>query len=114
MGTVQELQLLGKKPILRDQLVTVGDLQDFKADLLVSMRNILMELKGQCSKKWLKSYEVRKLLAISNGTLQTLRNNGTLPFTRIGGTIYYNSEDIDKVLLEKQKHMIPGYIPKRK
>ena len=46
--------------------------------------------------------EVRKLLNISPGTLQTLRINGTLPYTKIGGTMYYNLKDIEK-LLNKSK-----------
>ncbi|WP_232456887.1 helix-turn-helix domain-containing protein [Pedobacter psychrophilus] len=50
------------------------------------------------SKQWLKSTEVRKLLNISPGTLQNLRINGTLRYTKIGGTMYYKSADIDSLL----------------
>jgi len=32
---------------------------------------------------------VRKLLGVSNGTLQTLRVNGSLPFSKIGGLYFY-------------------------
>uniref|UniRef100_UPI00404892CE helix-turn-helix domain-containing protein n=1 Tax=Roseivirga sp. TaxID=1964215 RepID=UPI00404892CE len=46
----------------------------------------------------MKSYEVRKLLDISPGTLQNLRVNGTLPFTKIGGVIYYDYTDIQSML----------------
>jgi hypothetical protein len=53
--------------------------------------------QGQ-SKQWLKSIEVRKLLKISPGTLQNLRINGTLRFTRIGSLLYYKQEDINKLL----------------
>ena len=49
-------------------------------------------------KKWLKSPEVRELLGISPGTLQNLRMNGTLPFTKVGGVVYYQSDDILKML----------------
>uniref|UniRef100_UPI004047A37D helix-turn-helix domain-containing protein n=1 Tax=Roseivirga sp. TaxID=1964215 RepID=UPI004047A37D len=59
---------------------------------------MLKEHSGQPSKKWLKSYEVRKLLDISPGTLQNLRVNGTLPFTKIGGVIYYDYTDIQSML----------------
>jgi hypothetical protein len=40
--------------------------------------------QGQ-SKQWLKSVDVRKMLNISPGTLQNLRINGTLRYTKIGG-----------------------------
>jgi len=49
-------------------------------------------------KKFLKSYQVKNLLKISDNTLQNLRQNGTIPFTKIGGILYYNYEDIMKVL----------------
>jgi hypothetical protein len=49
-------------------------------------------------KKWLKSSEVRKMLGISPGTLQNLRVNGSLPFTKIGGIIFYSQEDIERLL----------------
>jgi hypothetical protein len=83
------------------QVLTTNDLQEFKIELLEEIRNILTEQKSVASKKWLKSIEVRKLLNISPGTLQTLRINGTLPFTKIGGTNYYNFTDIEKLLSKK-------------
>jgi hypothetical protein len=83
------------------QVLTTNDLQEFKIELLEEIRNILTEQKSVTSKKWLKSIEVRKLLNISPGTLQTLRINGTLPFTKIGGTNYYNYTDIEKLLSKK-------------
>jgi predicted DNA-binding transcriptional regulator AlpA len=50
------------------------------------------------TRKWLKKHEVRKILGISPGTIHTLRVNGTLPFTKIGNIIYYDEEDIKKML----------------
>jgi len=84
------------------QIITTEDLKEFKMELLEEIRAIVSEQKAATSKKWLKSFEVRKLLSISPGTLQTLRINGTLPYTRIGGTNYYNLTDIEK-LLSKNK-----------
>lgn len=77
-------------------IVTKEDLQSFKTELLDELKKLLNTSPSQ--KQWLKSPEVRKLLKISPGTLQNLRINGTLRFTRIGSIIYYNQEDIDKVL----------------
>jgi hypothetical protein len=99
MGTTaQELQLPRRRPVTYDQLVTISDLEKFKSDLLLSIKNLLSENKAQPDKKWLKSYEVKKLLKISTSTLQNLRSNGTLPFTKIGGIIYYDRADIEKLL----------------
>lgn len=79
------------------ETLTKADLHEFRKSLLEDIREILKDTNEQ-SKKWLKSTEVRKLLNISPGTLQTLRINGTLSYTKIGGIIYYENQDIDKVL----------------
>lgn len=80
------------------EIITVEDLQVFKTELINDIKDLLKELKGQPNKKWLKSYEVRELLNISPGTLQNLRINGTLPFTKIGGVMYYDYADIQNML----------------
>jgi DNA-directed RNA polymerase subunit F len=84
------------------ELITKEDLKEFKSDLLNEIKAIMKPCEGQ-SKKWLKSNEVRKLLKISPGTLQNLRINGTLRFTKVGSIIYYKQEDIDKVLEGNQR-----------
>jgi hypothetical protein len=84
------------------QLVTIDDLLILKPDLLNEIRKLLKETSGQPVKKWLKSHEVRKLLGISPGTLQNMRVNGTLPFTKIGGVIYYDHEDIKEMLQSRK------------
>jgi hypothetical protein len=84
------------------EIITTDDLREFKIELLEDFKKLLKEHSGQPSKKWLKSTEVRKLLGISHGTLQNLRINGTLPYTKIGGILYYDYEDIQKILMDKK------------
>jgi len=79
------------------ELITREDLREFKTELLNELKQIMQPGQGQ-SKKWLKSSEVRKMLNISPGTLQNLRINGTLRFTKIGSIMYYKLEDINKIL----------------
>lgn len=79
----------------RNQILTLGDLIAFKEDMLLEVKRIMKEcVSGAPGKKWLKSAEVKKLLGISHGFLQSLRDSGVLPFTKIGGAIYYDYEDI--------------------
>lgn len=85
------------------QIITSDDLREFKLELLDEIRVIIREQKSNTTKQWLKSVEVRRLLNISPGTLQTLRINGTLPYTKIGGTNYYNATDIDTLLSQNLK-----------
>jgi Helix-turn-helix domain len=79
-------------------LITKQDLQSFRIELLQELKQLLSTAIPHKQKQWLKSVEVRKLLKISPGTLQNLRINGTLRFTKIGGLIYYSYEDIEKLL----------------
>tara|TARA_R110002072_G_scaffold192503_1_gene349538 strand:+ start:1822 stop:1962 length:141 start_codon:yes stop_codon:yes gene_type:complete len=39
------------------------------------------------------------MLGISPGTLQNMRINGTLPYTKVGGLIFFDNEDIQKMLM---------------
>lgn len=79
-------------------IITTEDLYEFKVGLLEDIEKLLEGKYGKKSKKWIKSNEVKKLLGISPGTLQNLRNNGTLPFSKINGIIFYDKEEILKVL----------------
>ena len=90
------------KKIYASQLITVDDLLQFKKQLLIEL---VAELKSQINivpKKWLKSHEVRRLLKISPGTLQTLKASGILPYSKIGGIHFFDYEETQK-LLEKRK-----------
>ncbi|WP_188930266.1 DNA-binding protein [Puia dinghuensis] len=73
--------------LLRDQLVTLADLQEFKEALLLSLARLMKENAGKPPKKWLKSREVKAMLNISNGTLYAMRINGSLPWWSAGEMI---------------------------
>ncbi|NLR58911.1 helix-turn-helix domain-containing protein [Chitinophaga polysaccharea] len=75
------------------EILTREDLAIFKTELFRELRE-LVNAPALQPKKWLKTYEVRDLLGISPGTLQNMRINGTLSFTKIGGLIFYDYDDI--------------------
>lgn len=79
------------------EIVTKEDLQAFRIQLLNDLKQLFVP-PVQPLKRWLKSQEVRKLLKISATTLQKLRVNGTLHYTRVGTIIYYKYEDIVSLL----------------
>ena len=79
------------------EIITKEDLKIFKVELLQDLTTIINNKKAD-QKDWLKSSDVRKMLSISPGTLQNLRVKGKLPFTKIGGTIFYSYADVMKVL----------------
>lgn len=72
-------------------------LEEFRKQLLNEIRQIVKENASPSVKKWLKSAEVKKMLDISHGKLQTMRKSGIITFSKIGGAIYYDPHDIDKM-----------------
>ena len=49
---------------------------------------------------WIDGQMVMQALHISPRTLQTLRSNGILPYSRIGNKLYYRRQDIEKILAD--------------
>ena len=81
---------------MKIEFITVNDLENVKKEIIGELSSLL---KGNDnSKQWMRSSEVRKMLNISAGTLQNLRINGTLPYSKIGATIFYNYDDIMSIL----------------
>ena len=87
-------------------VLTMEDLEDFKTELLKEMKTLFQSNTTEKQKKWLKSLEVRKMLGISPGTLQTLRINGTLPYTRMGGVLYFDNDEIQRILVSNRVHNV--------
>lgn len=87
-------------------VLTTEDLQEFKMELLHEFKDLLKSQTTLQPKKWLRSTEVREMLDISPGTLQNLRINGTLPYTKIGGVIYYEYSEILGVLNANRVHNV--------
>lgn len=104
MGKLLYLMDNDQKPS-PSQLVTVRDLEEFRVKMLMDIKMMLEGHLNKTAKRWLKSYEVRKMLNISAGTLQTLRNNGKIPFTRMGGLIYYDAAEIDQILTNQKREL---------
>jgi len=79
-------------------LITQEDLQNFKTELFAELRTLFAQLAPGPQKKWLKSYEVRQMLGISRGTLQNMKDNQTLHPTLVGGLLFYDYDEITKLL----------------
>ncbi len=89
------------------EIITTEDLREFKRELLEAMGKLLEKHCAGSARKWLKSNEVRKLLGISAGSLQNLRVNGTLPYSKVGGVILYDYTDIQKMLADNRCEHLP-------
>jgi hypothetical protein len=80
------------------QIITTDDFREFKVELFRELKRMLEEHHNQPTKRWLRSYQIRNLLGIAPGTLQNLRVTGKLPFTKIGGVMFYDYEEVRRML----------------
>lgn len=86
-------------------IITTDDLREFKIELLSELKQLLSSQNNftHDQKKYLRSSEVTKELGISTSTLQHLRIKKIIPFTKIGATIFYDWQDIKKILDQNKK-----------
>ena len=85
-----------------NQLVTLDDLENFKTELLSAVKQLLDFTKGPPVKRWVKAAEARKLIGVSPGKLQVIRDSGLLSFSKIGGNIYYDQDDLHRLFEENK------------
>src|SRR5690554_1373377 len=69
-------------------------IKEIKAQLLVLKQTRTEKFKQE----WIEGQEVILALNISKRTLQSLRDTGTLPYSRINGKFYYKIADLEKLL----------------
>ncbi|MEQ9287725.1 helix-turn-helix domain-containing protein [Fulvivirga sp. M361] len=70
------------------------DVKTIKAYLLNSHRSRLEQFNDE----WIDGQDVMQTLHISKRTLQSLRDSGTLPYSRINGKFYYKVSDMEALL----------------
>ena len=83
-------------------IATQQDLMTFKEEILQELHKVKKEIMEKSPKKnevqLLKSHQVQRLLSISAATLQNLRVNGTIPYSKVGGVIFYDKNEIMQVI----------------
>ncbi len=85
------------------EFITKADFYLLKNDIVDEIRKVLQTSPTE-QKEWLKTSDVLSMLSCSPGTLQNLRVNGSLPFSKMGGTIYYLRADVLKMLSTNKKN----------
>lgn len=78
-----------QKELLSRGLISLDDLSEEQIDTLCEQAFL---------EDWIDGQEVMMKLHISPRTLQTLRSNGTIPYTKIGHKIWYLKSDIERIL----------------
>lgn len=84
------------------EVLTKEDLELFRIQLLQDIKNIMSGVIQPVSERpeGYKTADVRKMLGCSVNKLVSLRINRKLRTKKIGGTVYYNREDIKQLLEE--------------
>lgn len=72
------------------------DIEALRSDMLQLTKTHSQKL----AEEWIDNQQVLFLLNISPRKLQTLRDNGTLPFSRIGGKVFFRTSDVERLLEE--------------
>ena len=82
------------------EILTTDDLREFKQEMLAEIKLLLSDISAlkPADKKYLKSLELQEILDMSPASLQNLRNARVLPYTKIGGTFYYEWDDIVQLM----------------
>jgi hypothetical protein len=93
-----------KQRKMQIEILTKNDLIEFKSELLNELKSFMGKTKSSTpQKEWLKSHEVRKLLGISPGTLQSMQVNEVITYSKVGGIFFHSYADICKLLEGKNK-----------
>lgn len=79
-------------------IITTDDLREFKLELLDEIKELLAQQATGKIKKYLRSSEVMEMLHIGASTLVKLRTNGTLSYTKMGGCIFYDADEIQEIM----------------
>ncbi len=83
-------------------IVTTEDLNHFKEEILSEIKEFMIKYEKVSIDKWIKSSKVMDKLEISPGTLQNFRINETIPYSKLGGIIYYDEEEINQILIKNK------------
>jgi hypothetical protein len=91
-------------------LYEAEDLKQILEELLAKLKNELVKdveskilrKTGILDYKLLRNKDLKKILSVSDSTIENIRNSQSLPYTKILGTYYYHPEDVN-AMLEKNK-----------
>ncbi|WP_276502889.1 helix-turn-helix domain-containing protein [Terrimonas pollutisoli] len=84
------------------EIVTKEDLQELRTQLINDLKTIIIQARQPTNEniEGYKTSHVRKILGCSVNKLVALRITRKLRMKKIGGTNYYNKEDVKRLLEE--------------
>ena len=82
-------------------VISKQDLDSFKDEIIQELSKYCGRADQGEESTWLRTRDVCRILNLSTSTLQNLRNNNKIPFTRLEGSILYKRADIESFLESK-------------
>lgn len=88
--------------VMNVEVITREDLQAFRMQLLEDIKSLLQQSREPSSGnvEGYKTANVRKILGCSVNKLVSLRVARKIRTKKIGGTVYYNKEDVKRLVEE--------------
>jgi hypothetical protein len=83
---------------LQINIVTKEDLEDFRIKLMTEIRETLKIQEVKSFPKSIKTKQVLEILDMSAGKLKQMRISGELSYKKVGGTYYYNYNEVKRLL----------------
>jgi hypothetical protein len=82
--------------------ITKEDLENLRHQLFVDLKVLLEKpvLPEVKPKEWLRSRDVKKMLSISDASLQNLRIRGLVRPVKISGLYYYKAEELKSLFTQ--------------
>lgn len=85
---------------------TIGNIKKLLEPIYLRLENIDLTIKNQVSKtdnkKYYRNQDLKSIFGLSNNTIIKYRENGILPFTKLGDIFFYDVKTIDKILILNQ------------
>lgn len=87
--------------IIEKGLLELLELKVKELSNLIENSSLFNHIPNSPGEKWVENTVLAESLGISTRTLQNYRQRGILGYSVIGRKIYYQSEDVEKLISEK-------------
>ena len=68
--------------------------------LINNINNKIDKLNSEPGREWLRTKEAAIYLGISETQIHNFKREGLIPYSKLGGSLYFKKSDIDRLLEE--------------
>jgi|WetSurMetagenome_2_1015567.scaffolds.fasta_scaffold63815_1 hypothetical protein len=85
----------------KEDLITKDDLKRAILEAVEELKGYLNQLstsQPHSKKKYLRNKDLKEIFGFSENKIREMRNKKQIPYSKLGGTYFYDSKKIDKIL----------------